>query len=56
MKTTLLATFLIPAAFAQPALDCSRARYCEMREQTTSATGRFSVEDLHNGTLTVRLA
>jgi hypothetical protein len=25
-----------------------------MREQTTSATGRFSVEDLHNGTLTVR--
>jgi hypothetical protein len=54
MKTTLLAALLIPAAFAQPALDCSRARYCEMREQTTSATGRFSVEDLHNGTVTIR--
>lgn len=54
MKTTLFAALLIPAAFAQPALDCSRAHYCEMRGQTTSATGRFSVEDLHNGSVTIR--
>jgi hypothetical protein len=54
MKTTLLAALLIPAAFAQRSLDCSGARnYCEMHEQTTSATGRFSIEDLHNGSLTV---
>src|SRR6185436_11014540 len=54
MRTILFAaTVLIPAAFAQTGLDCSRARYCEMREQTTSATGRFDVEGLHNGSLTI---
>jgi hypothetical protein len=50
----LAATFLIPAAFAQTPLSCSNVRHCEMREQTVSATGRFSVEDLHNGSVTVR--
>ncbi len=58
MKITLLllAVLLVPTAQAQtqPQLDCSRARYCEMREQVTSATGRFAVDDLRNGTLTVR--
>ncbi len=50
-----LAALLVPAAFAQSPLDCSRAHdYCEMREQTVSATGRFTVEDLHNGSVTVR--
>ncbi|MEO5922204.1 MAG: DUF4097 family beta strand repeat-containing protein [Bryobacteraceae bacterium] len=48
------ATLLVPAAFAQTPLSCSNVRYCEMREQTVSATGRFSVEDLHNGSVTVR--
>jgi hypothetical protein len=54
MKAALLSTLLIPVAFAQTALDCSRARYCEMREQTVSATGRFTVDDVHNGSITVR--
>ena len=51
----VLAALLVPAAFAQASLDCSRAHdYCEMREQTVSATGRFTVEDIHNGSVTVR--
>ncbi len=50
----LAATLLVPAAFAQTPLSCSNNRYCEMREQTVSSTGRFSVEDLHNGSVTVR--
>lgn len=54
MKSSLLAALLLPVVFAQPALDCSRARYCQMREQTASASGHFSVEGLHNGSVTVR--
>ncbi len=54
-RSLLLSALLVPAAFAQTPLDCSRAHdYCEMREQTVSSTGRFTVEDLHNGSVTVR--
>jgi hypothetical protein len=49
-----LAAILVPAAFAQTPLDCSNVRYCEMREQSVSPNGRFSVEGLHNGSVTVR--
>ena len=58
MKIALLAALLVSAVFAraqpQTGLDCSRARHCEMREQAASASGRFAVEDLHNGSVTSR--
>jgi len=35
-------------------LSCSRARFCEMREDKASATGQFAVDGIHNGSVTVR--
>ncbi|MEP6961116.1 MAG: hypothetical protein ABI995_03510, partial [Acidobacteriota bacterium] len=30
------------------------SRFCEMREQTVSGTGRFDIDGVHNGSVTVR--
>jgi hypothetical protein len=53
MKLILAIFALSSLTFAQGTLECDRLRYCEMRDQTTSATGRFEVTGLHNGSITV---
>jgi hypothetical protein len=63
LRPTLIVTaLLIPATFAQinlrdnrdPELACGKLNYCEMREETVAATSQFSIEGLHNGSVTVR--
>lgn len=52
-RSLILTALLIPAAFAQGQLECSQIRYCEMREETVSSTGRLEINDLRNGSIRV---
>ncbi|MEO8096485.1 MAG: hypothetical protein ABI811_02205, partial [Acidobacteriota bacterium] len=69
LAALLLSAALVPALQAQTPiqlrnntdheLNCDRnrdfaSRFCEMREQTVSSTGRFDIDGLHNGGVTVR--
>jgi DUF4097 and DUF4098 domain-containing protein YvlB len=37
-----------------PQLECGRMSSCEVRDRTIAATGRFTVQSVHNGEVTVR--
>lgn len=62
LRLAPFALLLVPAAYPQVTLRdnrntelaCGRIYYCEMREETIAATSQFSIESLHNGSVTVR--
>ncbi len=61
VRKILPAVALIPVAFGQinlrdnrdTELACGRINYCEMREETVAASSQFSLEGLHNGSVTI---
>jgi DUF4097 and DUF4098 domain-containing protein YvlB len=61
LRKILPAAALVPIAFGQinlrdnrdTELSCGRINYCEMREETVASSSQFSIEGLHNGSVTV---